>query len=100
LSSELPLNSVSLSTAQTNDISASRVPQNRIKARGLSEGTKVQYVTVVILEDRDSRLRVSISAFKKPDFRGRQREIMEAAVRGADVLVVAPTGMGKRYATT
>jgi superfamily II DNA helicase RecQ len=35
-------------------------------------------------------------AFKKPDFRGRQREIMEAAVRGADVLVVAPTGMGKR----
>lgn len=23
---------------------------------------------------------------------------MEAAVRGADVLVVAPTGMGKRYA--
>ena len=43
------------------------------------------------------RLLLSL-AFKKPDFRGRQREIMEAAVRGADVLVVAPTGMGKRYA--
>ncbi|KAI5450400.1 hypothetical protein NCC49_003182, partial [Naganishia albida] len=40
-------------------------------------------------------LRVLKSTFKKPDFRGRQREIMEAAVRGADVLVVAPTGMGK-----
>lgn len=38
-----------------------------------------------------------IVAFNKPSFRGRQKEIMEAAVHGADVLVVAPTGMGKRY---
>jgi len=35
------------------------------------------------------------SAFLKPTFRGKQKEIVEAAVRGCDVLVVAPTGMGK-----
>ena len=35
-------------------------------------------------------------AFNKPSYRGRQQEIMEAAMHGADVLVVAPTGMGKR----
>ena len=39
----------------------------------------------------------SLVAFGKPSFRGRQKEIMEAAMHGADVLVVAPTGMGKRY---
>lgn len=37
-----------------------------------------------------------LKAFGKSSFRGRQRDIMEAALRGADVLVVAPTGMGKR----
>lgn len=42
------------------------------------------------------RLRfVLVSAFLKPTFRGKQKEIAEAAVRGCDVLVVAPTGMGK-----
>jgi len=29
------------------------------------------------------------------DYKGKQREVVEAAVRGADILVVAPTGMGK-----
>ena len=34
-------------------------------------------------------------AFGKEDFKGKQKEIVEAAVRGADVFVSAPTGMGK-----
>jgi superfamily II DNA helicase RecQ len=33
--------------------------------------------------------------FGKSDYKGKQKEIMEAAVQGADILVVAPTGMGK-----
>jgi superfamily II DNA helicase RecQ len=28
-------------------------------------------------------------------YRGKQKEVIEAAVLGADVLVLAPTGMGK-----
>ncbi|CDZ98068.1 ATP-dependent DNA helicase [Phaffia rhodozyma] len=34
-------------------------------------------------------------AFMKESFRGKQKSIVDAAVRGADVLVIAPTGMGK-----
>ncbi|KAF9046112.1 P-loop containing nucleoside triphosphate hydrolase protein, partial [Panaeolus papilionaceus] len=34
-------------------------------------------------------------AFGYPEFKGKQKEIVEAAYGGADVLVVAPTGMGK-----
>ncbi|KAI0662021.1 ATP-dependent DNA helicase [Cubamyces menziesii] len=33
--------------------------------------------------------------FGHSEFRGRQQEIVEAAVLGSDVLVIAPTGMGK-----
>lgn len=33
--------------------------------------------------------------FGKDSFKGKQKEVMEAAVQGADILVVAPTGMGK-----
>ncbi|KAL7409715.1 P-loop containing nucleoside triphosphate hydrolase protein [Mrakia frigida] len=39
--------------------------------------------------------RILTKTFLKPTFRGKQKEIVEAAVRGCDVLVVAPTGMGK-----
>ncbi|KAG7562648.1 hypothetical protein FFLO_01915 [Filobasidium floriforme] len=45
--------------------------------------------------NQEDCLRVLTTTFNKPSFRGRQKEIMEAAVHGADVLVVAPTGMGK-----
>jgi superfamily II DNA helicase RecQ len=48
--------------------------------------------------NQEDCLRVLTKTFGKPSFRGRQKEIMEAALNGADVLVVAPTGMGKRYA--
>lgn len=34
-------------------------------------------------------------AFGYSDYKGKQKEVVEAAVRGADILVVAPTGMGK-----
>ena len=34
-------------------------------------------------------------AFGYPDYKGKQKEVVEAAVRGADILVIAPTGMGK-----
>jgi superfamily II DNA helicase RecQ len=33
--------------------------------------------------------------FNKVHYKGHQREIMEAAIVGSDVLVIAPTGMGK-----
>lgn len=36
-----------------------------------------------------------MQVFKKTEYKGRQHEIMEAALRGCDVLVIAPTGMGK-----
>ncbi|EJT98732.1 ATP-dependent DNA helicase [Dacryopinax primogenitus] len=39
--------------------------------------------------------RVLTHTFGYTAYKGRQKEIVEAAVRGADVLVVAPTGMGK-----
>ncbi|PVF95214.1 ATP-dependent DNA helicase [Serendipita vermifera] len=33
--------------------------------------------------------------FGKTDYKGKQKDIMQAAVQGADILVIAPTGMGK-----
>ncbi|KAI0352602.1 ATP-dependent DNA helicase [Trametes cingulata] len=39
--------------------------------------------------------RVLLETFGHSEFRGRQADIVEAAVRGSDVLVIAPTGMGK-----
>ena len=33
--------------------------------------------------------------FKKTAYKGQQEEIMQAALRGSDILVIAPTGMGK-----
>ncbi|KAG6860783.1 hypothetical protein C0995_007589 [Termitomyces sp. Mi166 len=36
-----------------------------------------------------------MTVFGHSKYRGRQQEIIEAAARGDDVLVVAPTGMGK-----
>ncbi|KAF9029436.1 ATP-dependent DNA helicase [Hymenopellis radicata] len=33
--------------------------------------------------------------FGHPDYKGKQREIVEAAVAGSDVFVLAPTGLGK-----
>ncbi|KAF8215005.1 P-loop containing nucleoside triphosphate hydrolase protein, partial [Mycena galopus ATCC 62051] len=38
---------------------------------------------------------VSTIAFGHAEYKGKQREIVEAAVRGADIFVLAPTGMGK-----
>ncbi|KAK7022124.1 ATP-dependent DNA helicase [Favolaschia claudopus] len=39
--------------------------------------------------------RVLTKTFGHADYKGKQREVVEAAVRGADVFVLAPTGMGK-----
>ncbi|KAF7299551.1 ATP-dependent DNA helicase [Mycena chlorophos] len=39
--------------------------------------------------------RVLTKIFGHQSYKGKQREIVEAAVRGADVFVLAPTGMGK-----
>ncbi|KAF9517445.1 hypothetical protein BS47DRAFT_497098 [Hydnum rufescens UP504] len=42
-------------------------------------------------------LQVLRTTFHKTRFRGKQKEIVEAAVRGCDVFVGAPTGMGKVF---
>ncbi|KAJ7364939.1 ATP-dependent DNA helicase [Mycena albidolilacea] len=39
--------------------------------------------------------RILTKTFGHADYKGKQREIVEAAVRGADIFVLAPTGMGK-----
>ncbi|KAJ7913561.1 ATP-dependent DNA helicase [Mycena leptocephala] len=39
--------------------------------------------------------RVLTKTFGHSEYKGKQREIVEAAVRGADIFVLAPTGMGK-----
>ncbi|KAI0763648.1 P-loop containing nucleoside triphosphate hydrolase protein [Trametes elegans] len=39
--------------------------------------------------------RVLLDTFGHQEFRGKQEEVVEAAVLGSDVLVIAPTGMGK-----
>ncbi|KAJ7464681.1 ATP-dependent DNA helicase [Mycena galericulata] len=39
--------------------------------------------------------RVLTKTFGHAEYKGKQREIVEAAVRGADIFVLAPTGMGK-----
>ncbi|RXW24089.1 hypothetical protein EST38_g1747 [Candolleomyces aberdarensis] len=39
--------------------------------------------------------RVLTSTFKYSSYKGKQKEIVEAAVSGSDVFVLAPTGMGK-----
>jgi bloom syndrome protein len=36
-----------------------------------------------------------ILVFGKQNYKGKQKEIVEAAVQGVDVFVSAPTGMGK-----
>ncbi|KAF7298698.1 ATP-dependent DNA helicase [Mycena indigotica] len=41
--------------------------------------------------------RVLTKVFGHADYKGKQREIVEAAVRGADIFVLAPTGMGKEF---
>ncbi|KAI0322391.1 P-loop containing nucleoside triphosphate hydrolase protein [Amylostereum chailletii] len=38
---------------------------------------------------------VLTKVFGHPEYKGKQKEIVEAALQGADVFVVAPTGMGK-----
>ncbi|KAI0373878.1 ATP-dependent DNA helicase [Pilatotrama ljubarskyi] len=43
----------------------------------------------------DACRKVLLQTFGHSEFRGRQAEIVEAAVLGSDVLVIAPTGMGK-----
>jgi superfamily II DNA helicase RecQ len=35
------------------------------------------------------------TAFGKTDYKGKQKEIVEAGIQGADIFVSAPTGMGK-----
>ena len=37
----------------------------------------------------------SCAAFGKIHYKGKQKEIVEAAIQGADIFVSAPTGMGK-----
>ncbi|KAM5533615.1 hypothetical protein V8D89_012728 [Ganoderma adspersum] len=49
----------------------------------------------VVLMPMDSCSSVLQKTFGHSAFRGRQEEIVEAAVLGSDVLVIAPTGMGK-----
>ncbi|KAL1950638.1 hypothetical protein VTO73DRAFT_5762 [Trametes versicolor] len=44
--------------------------------------------------------KVLLEIFGHSEFRGRQKEIVEAAVLGSDVLVIAPTGMGKVWLWT
>ncbi|KAJ7274146.1 P-loop containing nucleoside triphosphate hydrolase protein [Mycena rebaudengoi] len=39
--------------------------------------------------------RVLTKTFGHSEYKGKQREIVEAAIRGADIFVLAPTGMGK-----
>ncbi|KIJ54258.1 hypothetical protein M422DRAFT_241508 [Sphaerobolus stellatus SS14] len=39
--------------------------------------------------------RVLIEVFGHSDYKGKQRDIVEAATEGQDVLVIAPTGLGK-----
>ncbi|KAJ4482429.1 P-loop containing nucleoside triphosphate hydrolase protein [Lentinula aciculospora] len=39
--------------------------------------------------------RILRTTFGHPDYKGKQKEIIEAAVAGRDVFVLAPTGMGK-----
>lgn len=53
---------------------------------------KVSYIPRII----DSFIFAEITlVFGKSDYKGKQKEIVEAAVRGVDVFVSAPTGMGK-----
>lgn len=40
-------------------------------------------------------MRVLPQVFHKTTYKGRQQEIMEASLLGSDILVIAPTGMGK-----
>ncbi|KAK7048706.1 ATP-dependent DNA helicase [Favolaschia claudopus] len=47
------------------------------------------------LRREPSGLLTLVIAFGHADYKGKQREVVEAAVRGADVFVLAPTGMGK-----
>ncbi|KAF9525495.1 P-loop containing nucleoside triphosphate hydrolase protein [Crepidotus variabilis] len=53
----------------------------------MSVGTKVSA--------EEACLRVLKDVFGHSDYKGKQKEIVEAAYEGSDVLVVAPTGMGK-----
>jgi superfamily II DNA helicase RecQ len=39
--------------------------------------------------------RVLRETFRYPEYRGKQEQIIEAAIMGQDVFVLAPTGMGK-----
>ncbi|KAF9560908.1 ATP-dependent DNA helicase [Agrocybe pediades] len=45
--------------------------------------------------DSEDCMRILTQVFGHSSFKGKQKEIVEAAYGGADVLVVAPTGMGK-----
>ncbi|KAI0770381.1 P-loop containing nucleoside triphosphate hydrolase protein [Fomes fomentarius] len=43
----------------------------------------------------DACRKILCDTFGHPTFRGKQEQIVEAAILGSDVLVIAPTGMGK-----
>lgn len=38
---------------------------------------------------------LALEAFGKQDYKGKQKEIVTAAIQGVDIFVSAPTGMGK-----
>ncbi|KAF8955945.1 hypothetical protein BDZ97DRAFT_1926016 [Flammula alnicola] len=56
---------------------------------------KKQTTELLNNKDSDNCTRVLTQVFGHDKFKGKQREIVEAAYGGSDVLVVAPTGMGK-----
>ncbi|KAI0670901.1 P-loop containing nucleoside triphosphate hydrolase protein [Trametes maxima] len=59
-----------------------------VSARVAMDGNRSQYAL-------EACRRVLLEIFGHKVFRGKQEEIVEAAVLGSDVLVIAPTGMGK-----
>ncbi|KAI0648172.1 P-loop containing nucleoside triphosphate hydrolase protein [Trametes meyenii] len=69
-------------------ISASSSTDGFVSAQVAMNGTESRYAL-------EACRRVLLETFGHKDFRGKQEGIVEAAVLGSDVLVIAPTGMGK-----
>ncbi|KAG7088121.1 hypothetical protein E1B28_012146 [Marasmius oreades] len=61
-------------------------PAQSTSGTPMSESSKLQI---------DACYRVLLETFGHPSYKGKQKEIVEAAVLGYDVFVLAPTGMGK-----
>ncbi|KAF9013156.1 P-loop containing nucleoside triphosphate hydrolase protein [Cyathus striatus] len=80
--------------SEWDDTSLASTSSIRMKSKDASTSSRMAQDVAGDTGDPEC-YRVLTKIFGHSNYKGKQKEIVEAAVRGSDVFVVAPTGMGK-----